>query len=959
MLAGLILLLAHNLVRAQLPYLQKSAFPVLSAKVICNRGLQDHNGYIWLGSDQGLFRFDGINYKQYFLPTDSVELNVTALHEGPGDILWIGCKDGRIYRLEKEVLSLFDPEEGTAGKAISDIVADHDGVVWWSTKGEGIYFSYNGRVFNINHDDGLNDDNVYDLECDHDGLIWAGTDAGISLCRQVQGQKSVTSLESTVNLPDLIVKVIREDLEGRIWLGFQDGGVGYLLPDRSGFINTFPGNKWSFGPVQDIINMKNAVWVATSVGELLEISPDRGAGDLYSLKKIDHAGFGKIDDLLEDSEGNVWILSNSGLFRSTGTRLKFLNQVKVATVKNIHAIWTDINNDNKIWFSNDDGLFLLNTLDGSSKQYLQNIHLPTFRINCIYQDHRGYIWAGTFNYGVFRIDPEDGSWSRITEEKGLINDNVLSISGHHDTLWMATLGGASELIMMGNEEDGPFSIISHNRDNGLVNNFIYSVYEDEHDQIWFATDGDGISVLTKKGWITFSEQNGLNDDVIYSITGDTYENIWIATASGGVYKYDGVKFQHFGLEDGLSSLDITGITTSSDEVIIVHDDGLNILHIPSGRIAQYGEEIGLAAITPDLNVISKDSRGNVWIGTRTGIIRYQPGSKEESYSPRTVLEEMLVYLEPRPMMKGLSLGFSENHVSFKYAGLWFSNPGKVTYQVTLEGYDIGWKDTYDRLSTYSSLPPGHYTFRVRSSLDKSFRNVSEAAFDFRIKGPFWLSSWFIILVIIILTLIVFFIIRYREERTRRIEQEKKEKVEFEFQLLKNQVNPHFLFNSFSTLMSLIEEQPEQALQYTEKLSDFFRTILQLKDQQLIPLEEELTLSENYFFLLKKRFGDNLNLEIILGKEVLKMAIPPMTLQILIENAVKHNIISKDSPLFIKIYKDENSLVVENNYQPKITAAVSTGIGLENIRKRYRMIMEQEPEIEKTEAYFRVKLPCII
>jgi len=323
-----------------------------------------------------------------------------------------------------------------------------------------------------------------------------------------------------------------------------------------------------------------------------------------------------------------------------------------------------------------------------------------------------------------------------------------------------------------------------------------------------------------------------------------------------------------------------------------------------------------------------------------------------------VLEEMSIYLEPRLMENDLVLAHDKNHVSFKYAGLWFSNPESVIYQVYLEGYDLGWKDTYDRMVTYSNLSPGSYTFKVRSATDQSFRSASEASYDFRIREPFWFSLWFIILLVFIVTAAIYFFIRFREDRLRRIEQEKKEKVEFEFQVLKNQVNPHFLFNSFSTLMSLIEEQPDQALQYTEKLSDFFRTILQFKDQALINLDEEISLIETYFFLLKKRFGKNINLEISL-KDQLKMTfIPPMTLQILVENAVKHNIISKDKPLFIRIYEDGGRIIVENNLQLKKVAEVSTGIGLENIRKRFRLITEEEPVIEATEAFFRVKLPVI-
>jgi ligand-binding sensor domain-containing protein len=942
---------------AQFPDIQKIRIVVPAGEPVFSKALEDKNGYIWLGSEKGLYRFNGIGFRQYYPVSDSADFHITALHEDDNGIIWIGCRDGSIYHLKNGSLLRFNPEEGTAGQAISDIVTGDDGTPWWSTNGEGIYYFRDGRVFNINHEDGLNDDYVYDLECDHNGVIWAGTDGGLASCRLENGHKIVEPLDGTVRLPDIIVRIIKEDPAGRLWLGFQDGGSGYFIPGKSGFFSSFPVEAWSFGPVQDIEASADVTWISTAAGELLEVDNSMPAGNSRSINAV-NIRFGKIYDLLDDRESNIWILAHSGLYRSSGNRLTFLKKTKEMSLENIHAIRNDNDDPARIWFSNDQGLCMLNLADGSIKKFLESFYQSDLKIMSIYQDRNGYIWAGTFNCGVFRIRPSDGSWIQVTEAQGLVNNNVLSISGHDDTLWMATLGGASEVILNRNSASGPFTITSQNLETGMVNNFIYSVYEDTLDQIWFATDGDGISVKTKKGWVVYNEENGLGDDVIYSITGDDFGNIWIATASKGIYKFSDGKFTHFGLEEGLSSHDITAITTVKDEVVVVNDDGLDIIHIPSGKIAHYGEELGLSGISPDLNVICKDLRGDVWIGSRFGMIRYKYGKETKTYGPQTLLEEMSVYLEPREMEEDLVLKYNQNHVSFKYTGLWYSNPAGVSYQVMLEGYDLGWKDTYDRQVIYSNLPPGKYVFRARSSLDRSFRSASEAVYHFRIARPFWLSIWFIVFMIILIAGGIYMIIRLREERLRRIERAKKEKVEFEFQVLKNQVNPHFLFNSFSTLMALIEEQPQQALQYTEKLSDFFRIILQFKDQQVISLSEELSLMESYFFLLKKRFGENLKMDISLESKLNNTLIPPMTLQILVENAVKHNIVSKDKPLWIKIFEEDGKLIIENNLQLKMIGEVSTGIGLENVMKRYRLITDKEPGIEKSSDIFRIKLPII-
>lgn len=942
---------------SQFPAFEKIRMTIPAEDQVFTKVIRDVNGYFWFGSAKGLFRFDGTTFIPYHPLSDSVDFHVTALYEDNDWVIWIGCADGKIFRMKNERIEHFDPEEGTSGEAITDILVAKDRTLWWSTAGEGIYFYANNRVFNINHDDGLRDDYVYDLENDVEGFVWAGTDGGLVSCVYRGGKKIVTPIDKSVELPDLIVKVVKADEQGNLWLGFQDGGAGFLRQDRKAFVRPPLEYSWEAGPVNAIVISDHTVWAGTTAGRLMEIN---AAGDHLEISGLlpENLSTGKIYDLMEDLEGNIWILASSGVYRSTGNRFRFLDHTTEGPLQNIHAIMADGKHPGVLWFSDDRGLFSFDPASGAAKRYLEKFSEPGMKVTCLQQDDYGYIWAGTFNYGVFRINPGDGSVTRLTEKQGLVNDNVLSVSRHKDTLWLATLGGASELVLDGSSRGRSYHINSFNYQSGLANNFIYSVYEDGHDQIWLATDGDGINVRTAKGWISYNEKDGLNDDVIYSITGDKYGNIWSASASRGIFKFDGTKFYHYGLDEGLNSLSISGITAVDDEILIICEDGLDILHIPSGIISHYGEDEGFGGIQPDLNAISADHEGNTWIGTRKGIIRYRAGN-QVSYAPKPVLEEFSVYLEPRPMKENLVLGYNDNHVSFRYAGLWYTNPEKVVYQVMLEGYDLGWIDTYDRQVTYSSLSPGNYTFRVRSSLDKSFVNADEAGYNFRIRQPFWLSVWFIIPVILFIFTGIYLFIRMRENRLKKIEQEKKEKVEFEFQVLKNQVNPHFLFNSFSTLIALIEEQPAQAVAYTEKLSDFFRTILQYKDQKVISLVEELQLIESYFYLLKKRFGDNLDLNINLEKNIRETFIPPLTLQILIENAVKHNVISKDKPLVINIYEDEGRIIVENNLQPKLTAEVSTGIGLENIRKRYRLITQNEIVTEKTDLIFRISLPIII
>ena len=177
--------------------------------------------------------------------------------------------------------------------------------------------------------------------------------------------------------------------------------------------------------------------------------------------------------------------------------------------------------------------------------------------------------------------------------------------------------------------------------------------------------------------------------------------------------------------------------------------------------------------------------------------------------------------------------------------------------------------------------------------------------------------------------------------------------------LKNQVNPHFLFNSLNTLTYLIPENPEKSVYFVQKLSKVYRYILEIRDKKLIDLEEELNFLNAYTFLLKERFGDNLQIRIDIPDSFLSERILPLSLQILFENAIKHNIISAEKPLLIEVTIDSGgNLVVKNNLQRKNQVMNSTKLGLQNIKNRYRFFSDKKVEVITTQEAFVVMLPLI-
>jgi hypothetical protein len=187
---------------------------------------------------------------------------------------------------------------------------------------------------------------------------------------------------------------------------------------------------------------------------------------------------------------------------------------------------------------------------------------------------------------------------------------------------------------------------------------------------------------------------------------------------------------------------------------------------------------------------------------------------------------------------------------------------------------------------------------------------------------------------------------------------KRESLMAQLNALKTQVNPHFLFNNLNTLCSIIPENPKQAVAFVQELSKVYRHILEVKDETSIPLREEMEVLQAYAFLLQTRFGENLQIEIKVPAANMEDKVVPLSLQLLMENAIKHNIVSQDRPLQILVTVKDGKLMVSNNLQKKNQLIESTGIGLNNIRNRYKMLTSQTVEVIELAESFSVSIPLI-
>lgn len=925
-----------------------------------NTLFKNHQGYIYTGTDNGVYKFDGEKYIRINFENPDYTDTATALFEDHQKKIWVGFKNGRIAHIINNKLVYFNPEEGTPKKRITAFLQDKKENLWFSTAGEGIYYIEGKHIYLINDADGLSDLNISTMVLTEKDEVLAGSDQGINICSIKNGKRTISVIGPKHGLPDYIITSIVPAGKDLYWIGLQD--KGFCFYDHGNRKITLPAaaNNWNYGQINSLLTAQDILWIATQDQGLYKYSLDNN-----KLDSVPRAGAGnKVQGLLQDNQGNVWISSTeNGLIRTPGELIRLTPIPGSPVFEHVHAILSAKNGD--IWL-NDYNNDVIRVYMQGGKYTAQKISIPVLNektdITSLYQDANENIWIGSMGRGLFVLDPHTMQQRAFTENPVFKNASILSISGKGNSVFVSSLEGSMVITT------GPGNISINkpytfaNYDNASTGtNYIYYIYKDSRDRLWFATDGNGLTMLQDNVFSYFTKKDQIKDDHIYSVTEDKHGNIWFSTAGAGIYKYDGKKFTNYAVGDGLSDLNISVLRTDrAGNIIVVHKNGLDVLNPATGNISYLNSTQGIGKINAeDLGAITQDNDGRVMVSTVDGILSYSsPANLLQK--PTAVIESVQLFLTDIEDDRSNVFSNDENNFTFSYTGLYYSDPEQVYYQYKLEGLDSSWVTTRDRSKNFPRLEPGSYTFRIRTSLNRNFRNADEASYHFIIKKAFYKEAWFIILCVMIATVLLYWYIKSREESLKKMERLRQEKVQFQFEVLRNQVNPHFLFNSFNTLISTIEDDPKTAVEYVEQLSDFFRNIVNYRDKEIISLKEEAELLGIYYFLQQKRHGNNIELKNNLTEQQRSQYyIPPLTLQLLVENAIKHNAISKDTKLTIELRVTEDEyLQVMNNINMRMSKQEGAGMGLQNIINRYTLLSSKQVKISNDGKNFIVSLPLL-
>lgn len=923
--------------------------------------LQDRYGFMWFGSHHGLNRYDGYHITVYpHKPGDTTSLSditVTCLYEDHEGVLWIGTLDGGINSFDRATERFtqyrHDPRNSrslSAGK-VASMCEDADGTLWVvcekGTVGKLQKFDRRTRQwihYSYSSDDpySIGSTSVRCVCRDSSGTLWVGTkDRGLNRYDKTRDGfiNYRTNPGYGYETTGEILRLLPEKAGG-FWSSNHTVQLYRLYARGNGFVRrTFvpPGitNNDDNGVTSVMKDNSGNTWVSTLGNAIYILSADEKT--INVVRQVPHNSYGlgskRVFALYQDQYQDIWICTDVGVykfFRRTYFVQHFQHDPLDATTlsaSEVRSIFRD--NDDALWVGTaGGGLQRSSGAAGFRHIRVDNDpgHLAENTINILYPGGNGNLLVGS-NKGLLTFDTTTSTFKKVPYK---INPSrIWSILEDRDSmLWVGTYGGGLTKIDRRRGKVEYFLRELPGRDGGLWPS-VFSLYDDGR-ILWVGTN-IGLCKLDKyTGKTSFyqyreGDTTSLSYNHVWSIHRARDGKFWIGTSSGGLNLFDPTtgRFTAFTVEQGLPNNIICGILEDRHGALwISTNDGLAKFIPSTGECIAFNENDGIFLSTFHFKTCFQDSRGMMYFGGMNGFISFHPDSI--NFPPRRaplvftgfrVFDKAVTFDSSIVVKRHVTLDHNSNFFVAEFITLDFSNPARRLYRYMLEGVDRQWRLTEGThpLAGYTDVPPGEYALRIESSGDGGRNYDSAATLRITVLPAWWQTLWFQGLVVCAVVLIGAFVlwrslrtIRQRGVMERRL-------VEFQLQVLRAQINPHFIFNSLNSIYYfIISRNDELAETYLCKFSLLLRSILDSSQKTFISIAEEAGILEMYLELEAMRFPNQFRYEIHIDPEIdaPHCSIPAMLLQPYVENAVKHGLLPKggNCSLIIDVRRDDKGII---------------------------------------------------
>jgi len=763
----------------------------LSQSVV-NNFVQDQQGFLWLATQDGLNRYDGENFKVFKDDPEqpgSIKGNfVSSLEIDSTGGIWAGTSDGGLNRYDPAT-GLFtsyqnDPSdpESLGENSVSALAVDLHGIVWVGTNNSGVNRldpgtgKFTRYLSNPDDSHSLGSNNVTSLQVDPQGYVWVGTLGG-GLNRLDPATSQVTRYQNDPNDPgslsDSSVQTVYFDRQGVMWVGTFLAGLNRFDPQADRFIryqyDPADPDSLSHNSVASIYeDQRGNLWVGTQGGGLNLMDRHSSVFTHYQHNPADPTSLSNdyLLPIFEDSSGILWLGTfGSGADYYDPAKDKFLllrsepGNLNSLSNNSIWAIyedpqgtlwigsnggglsrhdpvtneWQHFRNDpnNPESLANDwilsihqdpQGIFWLGTpagLDRFDPQTTRFMHYPMPIVLDIYQDSDSLLWLAT-GQGLFVFDPVGSvvtTYLNNPDDPASLSSNTVSVihEGLQGDLWVGTLNGGLNHL---DRESGRFTRFTNDpaQRDSLSANSVLSIYRDQAGTLWVGTGG-GLNRLDSQtgSFDIFREKNGMPNNYVYGILEDDHGNLWLSTNKGlSRFNPANLQFKNYDSTDGLQ-----------------------------------GPEFNQGAYF-------KNREGVMYFGGVNGLNAFHPDQIQDNpFIPPVIITNFEIFNQPVPVgpdsplqqpieaSQEIRLAYTDDFFGFEYAALHFSSPAEIQYAYKMDALDRDWNYVEgNHLASYTNVPPGKYTFRVKATNSDGVWNEQGAALRILIPPPFWQTTWF-------------------------------------------------------------------------------------------------------------------------------------------------------------------------------------------------------------------------
>lgn len=827
------------------------------SKVYCL--LQDKQGYIWIGTENGASKFDGYNFINYTAKDGLAAKGIRSIYQAKNGILWFGHNDGGLSMFDGYKFSIFQTDTIKIKYDVTCIIEDNLQNIWISTVGDGLIQITNPEAANKRHfvqykgAHGISDQ-IFSMLNTKNGLLYFVTNVGV---KYFEPKTKTFEFIDIKNLPKYFqITCMFEDDKANLWFGTYHGGL-YCYEKATDKVKIYDvRDGLAYNWISCIIQDSNgAIWLGTYGGgiskfennQFINFNTNNGLPDL------------KVRCMYYDREGNIIIGTNeSGLYVFKGEQFVSYTQHDGLPDNQVFSVLPRPEKK-EIWLGTNNGIAVLskNKEQYTYKlTYAENQGIADKHIRIIKKDQRNQIWIGTWGAGVMQFEEKTGRFKYnnlvnafipAIPQSPIIPVTALDIDTDNN-LWIGTIDGLVyyEIVQQ--------KIARLTQSDGLAGNSVTAIHCDKKGNVWVGSTGKG---LTKIQGTTISPYLSQYDITPICITSDSKGILWVGTENVGVIGIvDDIPRIFLNIDNGLLSNYITLLLIENNYMYIGTHKGLNRYDINTHHIESYTYNAGFTGIEVRNNAAIKDSDNNLWFGTSNGaILLNKVFEKTLPRSPIALIKKFTANYNEKTIIEDLTLNYKERLVNIEYGSIYLTDHQSILYQTKLEGIDETWSQPTSETSvSYSYLPHGTYTFKVRLVNTANTLQSNEAMLHFTVKPPFWKTIWFYIVVSLLSLAVIFSYIKIRERNLIR-----------EKQILEQKVRER---------TAEIAQQKEEILAQRDHLEELNGELLQQKEEILAQRDEieakseKLSQAYNIIEYKNKNITDSLKYAHLIQRSIL-------------------------------------------------------------------------------------------